>query len=128
MSSNVRPASATAFSHASMVSDSGGTICRRPIFDMPMPVIAEWSSNFSLVSIGRTCLPNSSGGSGPRAWRSARIWSAAGLNTGSQTSVDLLERDLDGLAELEVVGVAVDDVGGQPNSRDPRAMATSATT
>ena len=41
MSSNVRPASATAASHASMVSDSGGTICRRPILDMPIPVIAD---------------------------------------------------------------------------------------
>ena len=24
-----------------IVNDSGGTICRRPIFDIPMPVIAE---------------------------------------------------------------------------------------
>ena len=41
MSSNVKPASATAASHASMVSDSGGTISRRPSRDAPMPVIAE---------------------------------------------------------------------------------------
>ena len=41
MSSKVKPASATAASHASMVSDSGGTISRRPSRDTPMPVIAE---------------------------------------------------------------------------------------
>ncbi len=58
MSSNVKPASATACAHAAMVSDSGGTICLRPIVDMPIPVMAEWSSNFSFVSIGRTCFAN----------------------------------------------------------------------
>ncbi len=54
MSSNVNPASAIAASHASMVSDSGGTIRRRPSREVPMPVMAERSSNFSPVSGGRT--------------------------------------------------------------------------
>jgi hypothetical protein len=54
MSSTVRPASAIARSQACTVSDTGGTIRRRPISDMPMPVIATLSSNFSVVTIGRT--------------------------------------------------------------------------
>ena len=61
MSSNVRPASATAASHASMVSDSGLTISRRPSRDAPMPVMAERSSNFVDVSGGRTWLAKSCG-------------------------------------------------------------------
>ena len=120
MSSNVSPASATAASHASMVSDSGGTISLRPIFDMPIPVIAECSSNFSFVSIGRTYLPKSCGaisstGCGPV------LFSAVGLKSGSQTapalSSSFSNSDLDGLAELEFVGLALNDVGGQPNPR-----------
>ncbi len=119
MSSKVRPASATAASQASMVSDSGGTISRRPIRDAPMPVIAEWSSNFSAVSIGRTYLPKSVGGISS----SGSAVGASGRSDGREHRQphvgDLLEHHLDGLAELEVVGVGVDDVGGQP---DPRVL------
>ena len=85
MSSNVKPASAIAASHASMVSDSGGTIRRRPSRDAPMPVIAECSSNFAVVSGALTKRPKSVGaissvGSGPVCL------SVVGRNTGSQTS------------------------------------------
>ncbi len=55
------PASAIAASQASMVSDNGGTISRRPSLDAPIPVMAAASSNFSRVSIGRTNLPKSCG-------------------------------------------------------------------
>ena len=58
MSSILSPASATARSQAWTVSDSGGTISRRPISDIPMPVIATLSSNLSAVTIGRTCRQN----------------------------------------------------------------------
>ena len=85
MSSSVSPASATAASHASMVSDSGGTISRRPMRDAPIPVIAEWSSNFSVVIIGRTYLAKSCGAmsSGGIA---TMFLSAVGRNSGSHTS------------------------------------------
>ena len=81
-----------------------------------MPVIAECSSNFAVVSGALTKRPKSVGaissvGSGPVCL------SAVGRNSGSQTSFDLLEGDLDRLAQLELVGVALDDVGGQANSR-----------
>ena len=62
MSAIVSPASATARSHASTVSDSGGRISRRPISDAPIPVRATLSSNFSWRIIGRTCRQYSSGG------------------------------------------------------------------
>ncbi len=67
-----------------MVNDSGGTICRLPIFDMPIPVIAAASSNFSLVSIGETCLPKSCGAISSTACGPV-FFSAVGVNTGSQT-------------------------------------------
>ena len=122
MSSNVRPASATACWHASIVSDSGGTICRLPIFDMPIPVIAAASSNFFSVSIGETCLPKSCGAISSTACGPV-FFSAVGAKTGSQTGPDLVlglvELDRHGLAQLEVVGFAVNDVGGQP---DPRIL------
>ena len=97
-----------------MVSDSGGTISRRPIRDAPIPVIAEWSSNFSVVIIGRTCLAKSCGAMSSGGMR-RRFFSAVGRNSGSHTSCACLEDHLDGLAELEVVEVAVNDVGGQPD-------------
>ncbi len=85
MSASVSPASAIAASQASSVSDSGDTISRRPIFDAPMPVIAAVSSNFVVVSIGRTNFPKSCGaisssGSG------AVSGSEVGRNSGSHTS------------------------------------------
>ncbi len=116
MSSNVRPASAIAASQASMVSDSGGTISRRPISDMPIPVIATLSSNFSGVSIGRTCSPKRSGAISSIG-SAAGLGVAGGRNSGSQTSSIVLEDDLHRLTELEFLGIAVDDVGGQPNPR-----------
>jgi hypothetical protein len=61
MSSKVKPASATAASHASIVSDSGATIRRRPSRDAPMPVIAECSSNRVDVSGALTWRANSCG-------------------------------------------------------------------
>ena len=85
MSASVRPASAMAASHASIVSDSGLTMSRRPIFDTPMPVIAERSSNLSVPIIGRTCLAKSRGSISSGG--SSAVWSSAvGLNSGSQVS------------------------------------------
>ena len=106
MSSNVRPASAIAASHASMVSDSGGTISRRPIFDMPMPVIAEWSSNFVLGQHRPDVLRRSARG----AISSSGIAVGAALVGGGPEHrqphvVVLLECHLDGLAQLQFVGV-----------------------
>ena len=75
------------------------------------------SSNFSVVSIGATCLPKSVGaisssGSGPGLFVGGRP-----EHRQPDSPSMLLEVDLDGLAQLELVGFAVDDVGGQPNSR-----------
>ena len=53
MSSRVSPASATAFFTAVTASASGGIMSRRPICDMPIPVIATRSSNLSVWTIGR---------------------------------------------------------------------------
>ena len=120
MSSNVRPASATACSQASMVNDSGGTICRLPIFDMPIPVIAAASSNFSSVSIGRDVLAEvlrCDLVDGLRAGLLLRGGREDRQPDGPDLVLGLLELDLDGLAQLELVGFAVNDVGGQPNPR-----------
>ena len=54
--------------------------------DIPMPVIAECSSNFALVSIGRTYSANFVGGIRSSGIAVGASSSAAGLNTGSQTS------------------------------------------
>ena len=99
MSSSVSPASATAASHASMVSDSGGTISRRPICDMPMPVIAE-----RVLELLRgqqrpdmrpkSCGAISSSGCGP-------VCLLRGRPEERQPDVlDLLEHDLDRLTQL----------------------------
>ena len=85
MSAKVSPASAIAASHASMVSDSGGTINRRPIFEMPIPVRADLSSNFSVVSMGRTCSAKRSGAISS-AGRGAGSAPAIGRNNGNHTS------------------------------------------
>ena len=115
MSSMVSPASAIAASQAATVSDSGATINRRPISDMPIPVSATLSSNFSGVSIGRTYSPKRSGAISSTGKRSESRRPSTGRNSGSQTSSMLLEDDLDLLAEFQLVGIAVDDVGGQPH-------------
>ena len=54
MSAMVSPASATALRQASTVRLSGSTPRRRPIRDMPIPVSATFSSNFSARAMGRT--------------------------------------------------------------------------
>ncbi len=116
MSSMFKPASAIAASQAATVSDSGGTISRRPISDMPMPVSATLSSNFSGSQHGPHVLTESlrfdlvdrqRGGFGA-------------VDEAEQRQPDvvvLLEDHLDLLTQLQLLGVAVDDVGGQPDSR-----------
>lgn len=74
-----------AASQASTVSDSGATISRRPMADMPMPVRATLSSNFVVVSMGRTYSPKRCGSmSSPGS--AADASAVAGRNNGSQTS------------------------------------------
>jgi hypothetical protein len=86
MSSMVNPASATAASQACTVSTSGSTISRRPMSDMPMPVMATSSSNLRVPIIGRTPRRTSSalGSSSGRAAGSG--CSSVGRNSGSQVS------------------------------------------
>src|SRR4051812_11377285 len=81
MSSMVNPASATAARHASTVSESGGRISRRPICELPIPVIATLSSNFSVGARGRT-LTSGRAGDGT----ASDDPSGSGSNSGNQTS------------------------------------------
>jgi hypothetical protein len=55
MSASESPASATAALAAATASVSGGSMSRRPLGELPMPVIATRSSNLAAVSMGRTC-------------------------------------------------------------------------
>ena len=75
-----RPASATAFAHASTVNDSGSTMSRRPIGERPIPDSTDRCSNRSSltggVGIGDRC----------SAIGSAAAISPVGSNKGSQTS------------------------------------------
>lgn len=50
ISDSSKPASATAARHASIVSDNGSTISRRPVADRPMPDITDRCSNRSVVT------------------------------------------------------------------------------
>ena len=118
MSAKVSPASAIAASHASMVSDSGGTINRRPIFEMPIPVRADLSSNFSVVSMGRTCSAKRSGAISS-AGRERRSASAIGRNRGNHTSSTCSKTTSTcwpSSSASKSLGSAPHDVGGQPHA------------
>ena len=113
MSASVSPASAMAASQASMVSDSGGTISRRPICDAPIPVIADLSSNFSVVDHRPDVLGEVLRGDLVVGQRARSLARPSGRNSGSQTSSFCSKTTSDDAPDLEVIGVAVDDVGGQ---------------
>ena len=82
MSSRVRPASATAATQASTVSDSGSIINRRPICERPMPESTERRSNRSAPVGGRGL---GTLGAGTSSAASA-FTSPVGSNSGTQTS------------------------------------------
>ncbi len=86
MSSNVSPASATAASQASMVSDSGGTISRRPIRDSAdagdrRAFLELRPSSAAADVLGEVLRGDLVGGLLRRT-----AWAATGRNSGSQTS------------------------------------------
>ena len=83
MSSIASPASSTARRIASTVSDTGGTMSLRPMRDMPTPVSATRSSNFSSRAIGRTDRMRSSSAC---SFASATAGSPVGSNSGTHTS------------------------------------------
>ncbi len=82
MSSGLSPASSIACFAASTVSVIGSTMSRRPTCDMPMPVMATWSSNLSACfGIGRASyIFGSAAGNGPFSV------SPVGSNSGTHTS------------------------------------------
>ena len=90
MSDISRPASAMASLAAMTASLSGGIMMRRPTGDMPRPVMATLSSNFSVVAIGRTQRRWSSGGVSSEG--SSATTSLSGSNIGSHTSSTLWNR------------------------------------
>ena len=97
-----------------MVSVSGVRIRRRPIADIPMPVIATRSSNFSEATIGRT-RTSGSGGSAASAARSGP-GSDVGAKIGSHTSSCCSNCTLDAQAHVHGVGFRVDDVGDEADA------------
>ena len=114
MSSRVSPASATAARQASTVSDSGSTIRRRPIAERPdagehRPV---------LEAVGGHRRP------GRRALRLGdpvgRVVAAGRLEQREPHVLVLLEADLHLLADVDLVGLAADDVGREVDASGPR--------
>ncbi len=86
MSAGVSPASAMADSAASTASTIGSSIRRRPTREMPRPVIATLSSNFSApFGIGRaSCICGSAAGNGPLSV--SPVGSNSGIHTSSSCS------------------------------------------
>ena len=86
MSSGASPASAMAWSAASTVSVIGSTMSRRPTRDMPIPVMATWSSNLSApLGMGRaSCILGSAAGNGP--FSGSPLGSNRGIHTSSAGS------------------------------------------
>ena len=101
MSSRVSPASATAARHASTVRSMSVRPRGRPTADWPMPEITA---------------RRSSGGSA-RAHGVPPRRAVRRTEQGEEDVVVLLEDHLDGHAGPDVLGLHVDQVGGQPHAR-----------
>ena len=97
-----------------MVSVSGVRIRRRPIADIPMPVMATRSSNFSEATIGRTR------DVGQRRVRGLGCRVRAGIGRRGEDRephvVVLLEPNADAQAHVHGVGLRVDDVGDEAHA------------
>ena len=81
---------------------------------MPIPVSATLSSNFSVVSMGRTYSPKRSGAISSTG-RGAGLGVRIGAEQRQPDVLDVLEDDLHLLTEFEPIGIALHDVGGQPD-------------
>ena len=116
MSASVSPASATAARQASTVSDerSGASAAGRSS-DMPTPVIATRSSNRSSLAFGRTAT-SGSGGSATRG-RAHRTTVGRRCEERQPDVLLLLEPDLHPQTDVHVVGLRIDDVGREADTR-----------
>lgn len=112
MSSRVRPASATAARQASIVSDSGSTVTRRPMADRHA---REHRAVLEALVAGR----GPGRGPGRLGHPVDRVERAGRLEQRQPHVVVLLEGDLHLLAHGHVVGVAAHDVGGEAHRRVP---------
>ena len=115
MSSIVSPASSTARRIASTVSDTGGTMSLRPIRDMPMPVTRD--AVLELVERAPSAAPTGCVRARRCSSGQRRRRLAGRFEQRDPHVVDGLEHDADPHADLHRLGLAADDVRGEPDAR-----------